>query len=81
MAKKQDSSGKRRTSRFLYIKTLGTITVLISCLVLFIGGIQEGVRTSKIVYNCLLVSAVIGVTFWAVTRAMASYEEINSGKA
>ena len=81
MAKNQPSNGKKRNTRFLYIKTLGTLTVMLSCLVLFIGGIQEGVRTSKIVYTCLLVSAVIGVTFWAVTLAMASYEEINSGKA
>ena len=81
MAKKQAANTKTRVSRFLFIKTLCNLTILVACLVLFIGGIQEGVRTSKIVYHCLLVSAAIGVIFWAVIRAMASYEEINSGKA
>jgi hypothetical protein len=81
MAKKQAVSSKRRPSRHLVIKTLGNVTVLLSCLVLFIGGIMEGVRTSKILYNCLGVSFVIIMVFWVVNKAMASYEEINGGKA
>jgi hypothetical protein len=81
MAKTQAADTKTRPSRFLFIKTLCNLTILVACLVLFVGGIQEGVRTSKIVFNCLLVSVVIGMAFWAVIRAMASYEEINGGKA
>ena len=81
MAKKKKSEGKRKTSQFLVIKTLGNATTLLACLVLFIGGIQHGVRTSKIIYSCLGVSFLIIVTFWVVNKAMASYEEINSGKA
>jgi hypothetical protein len=81
MAKKQTASTSGRPSRFLFIKTLCNLTILVACLVLVVGGVQEGVRTSKIVYNCLVVSVTIGMAFWAVIRAMASYEEINGGKA
>ena len=81
MAKKQPASEKKGVDRFMYVKALGNLTTLVACLVLFIGGIREGVRTSSIVYHCLLVSAAIGFTFWIVIRAMASYEEINGGKA
>jgi hypothetical protein len=81
MGKAQDTSEGQRPSRHLYLKTLCNLTILVACVVLFIGGAQEGVRTSKIVYNCLGVSAVIGLVFWGVIRAMASYEEINGGKA
>jgi hypothetical protein len=81
MAKAQDTEGKQKIVRYLYLKTLCNLTIIIACVVLFIGGAQEGVRTSKILYNCLCVSAVIGLVFWAVIRAMASYEEINGGKA
>ena len=81
MAKKQAASQTKKVDRYLMIKALGNLTTLIACTVLFIGGIQEGVRTSKIVYHCLLVSFAIVFTFWVVIRAMASYEEINGGKA
>jgi hypothetical protein len=81
MAKKSAAEEKKRTTRFLLIKALGNLTTLLACLVLFIGGISEGVRTSKIVYNCLGVSFLIVFTFWIVNKAMASYEEINGGKA
>jgi|688.fasta_scaffold163938_2 hypothetical protein len=81
MAKKQVASGARRPSRFLFVKTLGSATTLLSCSVLFIGGMMEGVRTSKIIYNCLGVSFCIIVVFWIVNKALASYEEMNGGKA
>jgi hypothetical protein len=81
MAKQQSGRAKRRTSTYLFLKTLCNATILIACLVLCIGGVQSGVRTIRIVYNCLAVSSVIGVVFWAVIRAVTSYEEINSGKA
>jgi|GEM_PF-1759760 len=81
MAKAQDTKDNQKIVRHLYLKTLCNLTIIVACVVLFIGGAQEGVRTSKILYNCLGVSAVIGLVFWAVIRAMASYEEINGGKA
>jgi len=81
MAKKQATNTKKRPARFLFIKALGNATTLLSCLVLFIGGISEGVRTSKIIYNCLGVSFLIIAAFWMVNKALASYEEMNGGKA
>lgn len=81
MAKMQRADGKKRRSRFLYVKTMGSMTIVVACIVLVIGGIQGEVRTSKIVYHCLGVSGVIGLAFGAVIKVMASYEEMNSGKA
>jgi hypothetical protein len=81
MAKAQDTRGAQRTSRHLYLKNLCSVTIIVACIVLFIGGAQEGVRTSRIIYHCLGVSVVIGLVFRVVIRAVASYEEINSGKA
>jgi hypothetical protein len=81
MAKKQATSGAKRPARFLFVKTLGNATTLLSCSVLFIGGMMEGVRTSKIIYNCLGVSFCIILVFWIVNKALASYEEMNGGKA
>ncbi len=81
MAKRQSNQPKRRGAGYLFLKTLCNVTILIACLVLFVGGIQSGVRATKIVYNCLGAAAVIGMVFWAVIRAVSSYEEINSGKA
>lgn len=81
MAKAQGAKEGKRSPQYHYPKTLCSLTILVACVVLFIGGAQEGVRTSKIVYNCLGVSVVIGFVFRVVIRAMASYEEINGGKA
>lgn len=81
MAKKSATEGKTRRSRYLFAKMLCNVTILVACMVLFIGGVQEGVRLSKVIYKCIGISVVIGCAFWAVIRAMASYEEINGGKA
>ncbi len=81
MAKAQDTRDNQKVLRYLYLKTLCNLTIIVACVVLFIGGAHEGVRTSRIVYNCLGVSMVIALVFRVVIRAVASYEEINSGKA
>ena len=81
MAKKSATEGKPRRSPYLFAKMLCNVTIIVACMVLFLGGIQEGVRISRIIYHCIGVSVVIGCAFWAVIRAMASYEEINGGKA
>jgi hypothetical protein len=33
----------------------------------------------KIIYRCLVATAVIGTTFGIVIKAVSSYEEINGG--
>lgn len=83
MAKKQATKNKKNVSlkRHAFLKVLCSLTILVACLVLFVGGVQEGVRTSKIIYHCMLASAVIGTVFWCAIRAMTSYEEINGGQA
>mgnify|MGYP006275681431 CR=1 FL=1 len=79
MAKKRASKAKSRGSGPGFAKTLGCLTILTSVAVLFAGGIDEGVRTSKIVYTCMAVSAALGFAFWAVIQAVSSYEEIDGG--
>jgi hypothetical protein len=81
MAKKQATKTGGSRHKFAFLKTLCSSTILAACLVLFIGGVHEGVRTSKIIYHCVLVSAAIGVVFWVALRAITSYEEINGGQA
>lgn len=81
MAKKRATKKAGRPIRFVFLRTLGIVTIFAACLVLFVGGVREGVRTSKIIYHCILASAGIGVVFWAALRAMTSYEEINGGQA
>ncbi len=79
MAKKQASKRKGRKARVAFAKTLCCLTILTSVAVLFAGGVDEGVRTSKIVYTCIAVSTALGFAFWAVIQAVASYEEIDGG--
>jgi len=83
MAKKQATKDKKRVphKRHTFLKVLCSLTILVACLVCFIGGVQEGARTSKVIYHCMLSAAVIGTVFWAAIRAMTSYEEINGGQA
>lgn len=84
MARKSPTEGKK-TKRpkvgFVFLRTLCCITVLAACVVIAVGGIRGGARTSTILYNCLIASAGIGIVFWFAIRAVSSYEEIDGGKA
>ena len=81
MAKKQAAKKKSRKGGYRPFKVLCCVTIVAACIVLFIGGLGEGVRTSKIVYRCLAASAGIGLVYLLSVRAMAIYEEINGGQA
>lgn len=80
MSKKQ--VGKVRVpvlSKYRFFKVLCAVTILVSCAVVCIGGVQNGASISSILYRCLLVTAIIGITFGIVIKVVASYEEIRSG--
>lgn len=79
MAKKRATKARARSRGSSFAKTLCCLTILTSVAVLFAGGIDEGVRTSKIVYTCIAVSTALGFAFWAVIQAVSSYEEIDGG--
>jgi hypothetical protein len=82
MAKKQATKKRvARTNRFVFLKTLCCVTILAACFILFIGGVREGVRTSKIIYHCVAASFGIGSIFGVALWAMTNYEEINGGQA
>ena len=79
MAKKQPAKKVVRKGAYGFLKVLCGLTMLAACLVLFVGGIQTGARTVTIIYRCLFATAVIGITFGIVIKALSSYEEIHSG--
>ena len=82
MAKKQlvkQVKVKRTSRQHRLLKVLCAATIIATYIVLFVGGMQTGVRTIKIIYKCLVATAVIGMTFGIVIKAVASYEEINRG--
>jgi hypothetical protein len=79
MAKKRAVKKKSGKRRYGLLKILCGLTIVVACLVLFVGGIQAGTRTVKILYRCLVATAVIGTTFGIVIKTVSSYEEINGG--
>jgi hypothetical protein len=79
MAKKRAVKKKGGKRRYGLLKILCGLTIVVACLVLFVGGIQAGTRTVKILYRCLVATAVIGTTFGIVIKTVSSYEEINGG--
>jgi hypothetical protein len=81
MAKKQAAKKRVTRGKFAFLRALCCCTILAACLVLFIGGVQEGVRTSKIIYHCMAVSFGIALVYGVALRAMTNYEEINGGQA
>jgi heme/copper-type cytochrome/quinol oxidase subunit 3 len=65
--------------RYRFLKVLCATTILVACSVVCFGGIDSGARTASILYRCLIVTAIIGITFGFVIKAVASYEETHSG--
>jgi hypothetical protein len=79
MAKKQSGSSGKVGRRYRFLKVLCAITILVACGVLFIGGMQSGVRTVKTIYKCLAVVAGIGMIFGVVIKVVQGYEETHGG--
>jgi len=79
MATKQSGSNKNIRRRYRFLKVLCAITILIACIVMFVGGAQSGVRTVKTIYKCLAVVAGIGIIFGVVIKVVQSYEETHGG--
>ena len=79
MAKKQVGKSIVRKPRYPFLRTLCAVTIIVVCVVMFIGGEQSGVRTVKTIYKCLGVTAVIGIIFKVVIKAVESYEETHGG--
>jgi hypothetical protein len=80
MSKKQSGRGKVRVAlKYRPFKVLCAVTILVACGVVCVGGVNSGASTESILYNCLLVTAVIGITFGMIIKAVASYEETRSG--
>jgi hypothetical protein len=80
MSKKQSGRGSvRSTSRYRPFKVLCAVTILVACGVVCVGGVNSGASTESIFYRCLLVTAVVGITFGIIIKALASYEETRSG--
>jgi len=79
MAKNQPSKKVVRRGAYGFLKILCGLTIVVACLVVFVGGIQTGARTVTILYRCLFATGVIGITFGIVIKVLSSYEEIYGG--
>ena len=79
MAKKKSDSSKNKRRRYRFLKVLCAATILIACVVMFVGGAQSGVRTVKTIYKCLAVVAGIGIIFGVVIKVVQGYEETHGG--
>jgi hypothetical protein len=79
MAKKQVVKGVQARRRYRFLKVLCAATILIACIVMFVGGAQSGVRTVKTIYKCLAVVAGIGIIFGVVIKVVQGYEETHGG--
>jgi NADH:ubiquinone oxidoreductase subunit 6 (subunit J) len=79
MAKKQPGRRQQGKLRYRFLKALGAITILVTCGVMFVGGADSGVRTAKTIYKCLAATAVIGIIFRVVIKAVQGYEETHGG--
>lgn len=79
MAEKQ----ARRIKRISYapVHRLAAATSLIAFLVVIGGGVMAQASVFSIAYRAFLVILVIGVVSRIIIRILASYEEMNSGKA
>lgn len=71
---------KKKVS-FAYIHKLAAAVSLVAFLVIILGGVMNEVRTITIAYRALGVILAIGVVSRLLVRILATYEEINSGKA
>ena len=80
MSKKRSAKKKILVApRYRFFKVLCAVTILVACCVVCIGGVKSGAGTTSILYRCLAVTGVIGVTFGIVIKAVASYEETRGG--
>jgi hypothetical protein len=80
MSKKLSGRGKYSVSpRYRFLKVLCAVTILVACGVVCVGGVNSGSSTLGIFYNCLAITALIGITFGMVIKVVASYEETRGG--
>jgi hypothetical protein len=80
MSKKPTGKNKALVvPKYRFLKVLCAATILVACSVVCFGGIDSGVRTASILYRCLIITAIIGIAFGVVIKAVASYEETRGG--
>lgn len=70
-----------RKVNFASIHRFAAAVSLLAFLVIVIGGIMAETRFIIITFRSIGVILIIGVVTRIITRILASYEEMNSGKA
>ncbi len=75
-----DKPTKKKVS-FAYVHKLAAAVSLVAFIVIILGGVMNEVRTITIAYRAMGVILVIGIVSRILVRILATYEEINSGKA
>jgi hypothetical protein len=80
MAKPRLSRVKRkRSGRYRSLKVLCAVTIVVGSSAFCVGGVNSGTSVIRIFYGCLAFTAVVGVVFRMVIKAVESYEEIRRG--
>jgi hypothetical protein len=70
---------RRRSGRYRSLKVLCAATIVVGSSVVCVGGIDSGASITKIFYGCLVFTALVGVVFIMVIKAVESFEEIRRG--
>lgn len=78
---KGSKKGKGGPKQFAVVHRLAAAVSLVGFMVTILAGVMSEARVMTIVYRSVGVIFLIGVVSRIVIRVLASYEEMNSGKA
>jgi hypothetical protein len=81
MATDKQPPALKKTIKFGLFHRLAAAVALLGFVVTLISGIMADVPMITIVYRAVLVVIAVGVISRVVIQLVASYEEMNSGKA
>ena len=77
-----DPKGKRsRKVTYAYLHKLAAAVQLIAFVVIILAGIMGKSSVTSVVVRSFVVLVVVSLVTRVITRILASYEEMNSGKA
>lgn len=82
MAEQGKAKGKLvKQVNYAFMHKLAAATALVAFCVVIAAGVMAEARVFTIAYRALVVILVIGVVSRILIRILATYEEMNSGKA
>ncbi len=67
----------KRSSKLNYVHRIAAATCLVGFLVIILGGIFQGVRTSTMIWRSLWVILAVIAISRVIIKVIATYEEMN----